>query len=699
MRPLSLLAVVCLAVAGVYGAAGPAASAQAAPSARGAGAAPASAPRMDFYVAPDGWDTWSGRLESPNAAHNDGPFATLEKARDTIRRLRAAGKVRGPVTVYLREGTYRLSKPFVLRPEDSGTAQAPVTYAAYPREEPVLSGGKPITGWRAGPGPLWSAPVPAAKAGKWYFRQLFVNGRRRPRARLPQEGAFPMAGTAVADWEDPLNKKAFRYRPGDVRNGLANPVDIEVVVLQHWMAAHLRLATVEEVTHTVTCTGPSWRPLMWSKGYYLDNVREGLTGLGQWYLDRPGGVLLYRPLGREDVANAEVVAPVIEQLVRLEGDPVAGRPVRYVTLRGLTLSHTQWNLPPEGFAHPQADIPLPAAIEAEGAHRCAIVACRFEHTGAWGLSLGRACQDNRVVGCTFEDIGAGGIRIGERENPADDRDEACRTLVSDNTLREGSVFALGSPAIWIGQSGGNRVCHNEVSGGWQWAVSVGWNWSYMPPNRSRDNIVEDNHLHHVGTGPLGAHSVVYALGVSPGTIIRRNRIHHSSGYAIALDASASGILVENNICHHMGQGGLHFNWYCLGNIVQNNIFAFGHDAQLTRYGDPPPGDDTNCNVVQRNLFYWKGGKLYNEEKWPNYRMVSDYNLYWDVDEQPVKFLTYPFREWQAKGLDQHSVIADPLFTDANNGDFLLQPASPALKLGFRAIDLKGVGPRKGSGTR
>ena len=61
------------------------------------------------------------------------------------------------------------------------------------------------------------------------------------------------------------------------------------------------------------------------------------------------------------------------------------------------------------------------------------------------------------------------------------------------------------------------------------------------------------------------------------------------GYGIALDASCSGVLVENNLVYHQGQGGVHFNWYCLGNIVQNNVFAFGRQGQMTRYGDPPPG--------------------------------------------------------------------------------------------------------------
>ena len=58
--------------------------------------------------------------------------------------------------------------------------------------------------------------------------------------------------------------------------------------------------------------------------------------------------------------------------------------------------------------------------------------------------------------------------------------------------------------------------------------------------------------------------------------------------------------------------------------------------------------------------------------------------------KPVQFLKYGFEEWKGKGLDQHSVIADPKFADAAKGDLALAADSPARKLGFKPIDLSGV---------
>ena len=55
---------------------------------------------------------------------------------------------------------------------------------------------------------------------------------------------------------------------------------------------------------------------------------------------------------------------------------------------------------------------------------------------------------------------------------------------------------------------------------------------------------------------------------------------------------------------------------------------------------------------------------------------------------------YSLGEWRAKGLGEHSIIADPQFVDRKNRNFALKPDSPAFELGFKPIDISAVGPRK-----
>lgn len=104
----------------------------------------AHAAAAEYFVAPAGNDAWSGTLKEPNAGTTDGPFATLQRARDEIRTLKATGPLGGPVTVWLRGGVYSVGQTIEFSSADSGTETAPITYAAFAGERPVISGGKTL---------------------------------------------------------------------------------------------------------------------------------------------------------------------------------------------------------------------------------------------------------------------------------------------------------------------------------------------------------------------------------------------------------------------------------------------------------------------------------------------------------------------------------------------------------------------------
>ena len=321
---------------------------------------------------------------------------------------------------------------------------------------------------------------------------------------------------------------------------------------------------------------------------------------------------------------------------------------------------------------------------------------------------------NALCRTEIHDLGAGGVKIGdysavqvegketgkESLRFRDLREVARDTVVADNVLRDCAKSYFGAVGVWVGQSSGNKIIHNDIGGTWQWGVSVGWNWGYGA-DFTRDNLVEFNHVHHIGS-LLGSHSSIYTLGIQPGTVIRHNLIHHGAGYGLGLDQATTGVLVENNLVHHQQAGGLHFNWDCLGNIIQNNIFALNggpKQGQWTRYGDAPRGEDTNCNVMMRNIVYWNDSRLWNEERWPNWRMILDFNLYFDASGKPLSLLGLPWEQWKTKSptigfvIDHHSLVADPQFVAPDKDDFRLKPDSPARTLGFREFDLGAVGSR------
>ena len=87
----------------------------------------------EFYVATDGRDANPGTFAKP--------FATLERARDEVRRVKDKALDEGRVTVYVRGGKYLRRKTFELTERDSGREAAPIIYRAYPGEQVHLIGG------------------------------------------------------------------------------------------------------------------------------------------------------------------------------------------------------------------------------------------------------------------------------------------------------------------------------------------------------------------------------------------------------------------------------------------------------------------------------------------------------------------------------------------------------------------------------
>ena len=106
----------------------------------------AVAHEADFYVSPAGSDKWSGTLAEPNALKTDGPFSSLARARDAVRTFKS--KRKSDVLVLIRGGTYSLKETIVFGLADSGVGEFMVTYAAYPKEKPVFSSSREITGWK-----------------------------------------------------------------------------------------------------------------------------------------------------------------------------------------------------------------------------------------------------------------------------------------------------------------------------------------------------------------------------------------------------------------------------------------------------------------------------------------------------------------------------------------------------------------------
>ncbi len=664
-------------------------------------AAASGAPKADLYVAPNGNDQWSGRLPSPNRSRTDGPLATPAAAQQAVRRMRAADTAPRTVTVMVRKGVYELAEPIVITPEESGTGGHPTVYAAYPGEKPVLSGGTRLSGWVSAGGKL-SVELPAVRSGGWKFEQLFVNGRRRYRPRLPKRSYYyiedearpsPAAGSKGFD--------RFVFRDGDIRADWKNRDEVDVLCFQSWTMARMRIADVNPTERTVRFVAPTIST-MWffalPKGgrYIVENVREALTEPGEWYLDTHTGVLDYLPKKGETLDNLDAWAPRLETLVEFRGNPEQRRWVRHVELRGLTFAHANWVCPREGSQAPQAEVHLSAAIRARGAVDCRLDACTVKHVGAYAIEFGEACKRASIENCTIVDMGAGGIRLGETVGRDDQDLQSGWHTVRNNLIAHGGRMHPAGIGVWIGASPYNLVAHNEICDLYYSGISVGWSWGYAP-SAAHHNTLEYNYIHHIGQGVLSDMGATYTLGAGGGSVQRFNHFHDIEsygygGWGIYFDEGTTGMLAENNLVYRCKSAGFHQH-YGRDNIVRNNIFALNREAQIMR----TRAEEHRSFTFERNIVYWATGQLL-ASNWSGGQYKLDNNLYWRTGGRPFDFAGRTWDDWRKEGNDRNSVIADPLFVAPDRNDFRLKPGSAASTVGFLPFDMLQAG-RIGRGSR
>ena len=657
---------------------------------------------LRLYVAPDGNDAWSGRRPTRKASTADGPFATVARVRDAIRELRKAQRgLPKPIEVCMAGGVYSLAEPLVLTHADSGTLDCPITYKARGREKPVLSGGTVITGWKAtkvNGHKAWVASLPDVKKGKWNFRQLFVNGQRRPRSRLPKQGLYNFASLVGATKKTPWSKGQvkMRFAEGHLSSKWHNLTDVEVIAHHLWSESRLPIKSIDDAKRTVEFDRRSVFKLSEDHRpepgrYYVENVFEALDTPGQWYLDRKKGLLYYLPKKGETLSKAEIVAPRLEQVVRIAGS-ADGHWAQHIHLEGLTIAHTEWTLPEgcAGFAQAAVSVRgftkgskgCPAAVTLERAEQCSVRACTIEHVGTYAIELERGCKHNAVVGNTLCDTGAGGVKLCHGSS---------HSTVTDNEIAHGGRLFPSCVGIWIGKSSFNTASHNHIHDLYYTGISVGWSWGYQVSS-AHHNTVEFNHIHNIGQGMLSDMGGIYTLGISPGTRLCHNLIHDVESYSyggwgLYTDEGSTGILLENNIVYRTKTGSFHQH-YGRDNIVRNNILAYSRIGQIQRSRQEPH----TSFILDRNIIFWTEGPLLHGN-WSDNHWRSDRNLFWNAAGAPIAFGELTFAEWRRFGHDRRSRIADPLFRAPEQGDFTLGKGSPALALGFQPIDLREVGPR------
>ena len=681
-----------------------------------------------FYVATNGNDQWTGTLPIPASSGKDGPFATLQRARNAIRELRTKG-YDGSFTVLVRGGVYHLEETLVLDTEDSGLQSNPFVVKAYDRETPVFSGARKVYGFQRHKNHIYKADLKGIIKDGYLPRQLFAGGKRQIMARYPNfEPLDPIGGGFMYAVGVPEkgSKRKIIYRAGEVIHWHGT-ADVEVFIFpgRNYGNCIRPLESIDPKGQIIVLAKDAIDEILPGNRFYFQNFAEALDSPGEWFYDRKTGMLYFWPPTPADLDS--VYIPVLKTLIEIRGKKLANRIYgnpSFITFEGFTLRDCDGN-----------------AFTLRGAKNSRIIRNNIHHAGGNGIEIIDG-MENTAVGNDIYDIGEAGIVIsgGDRTTLTPASHHAINNYIHDT-----GVFEKGGASGILCRGVGHVVSHNLIHSMPRVGIWLDGN----------DHLIEYNHIHHANRETQDSGLIYFGQvdWTKRGNVIRYNYLHDSGGYGryeptepfqspygtfgIYMDDWASGTHVYGNIIANTVNGAA-FVHSGRDNIIENNIIIEGgrlgqmiYSAwlpnnpvsqkhlpamfskvremvskypQLSSITDIRTGAKMSGNRFERNIVVYKDPEailygIYNDIDLAT--TVSDFNV---IDHNGMP-LTIPFmktsadRQWAAwknKGFDRHSLIADPMFTDSSNGDYSLRPDSPAWKLGFNPIPFEKIGPYKDS---
>ncbi len=433
--------------------------------------------KADFFVSTKGNDSWSGTLDVPNQAGTDGPFATVQRAQKAVRALKIAtflpkkpaldkryigsphpfgtGK---DILILIREGVYSLDSTLHFNALDGGErieTELPtgafeyhqlkdyfVTYASYPGEHAVLSGGERITGWKKSSGAKWQVQLENQEV-----KELFANGRRQMLARTPNQGYFYTDG-------QPTDPGSFSFRPGDLK-AWKNLTSNRITMTVRWGAVHTSLTKIDEKKHKAYLKDPDEGLLNVPPKYYVENLEALLDTTGEWFFDQKTKVLTYiADKEIDNPNNAIVLSPGTAGLVRAEG--TREKPLRNLRLFNLTFSTTA---PGDR-----------STLDFSYAKNCEVIGNTIENVSQSAIYFGLGSYHNLIDQNIIQNITGSGIAVYGSPIP-----EQWSDLVSDNSITRNEIANLRPAMVGIRTANAMRttIAHNYVTNTGSYGITVG----------------------------------------------------------------------------------------------------------------------------------------------------------------------------------------------------------------------------------
>ncbi len=538
-------------------------------------------PGERFYVGPGGSDSNSGTRSQP--------FASLERAREEVRKINRSGqRPKGGVEIVIGGGVYKRWQTFALEAQDSGTPESPVCYRAAEGETPVFTGAVALRSFEAVRDPEVLARIPAAAragvvrvdlkaagvtniwplvmggfaSGRGFkshpIMELYFNGRPMSLARGPNTGWYK-----VAEVLEPEKEKAFGHvmsKVGHFRYAGDGPSrwagESEMLLYGYWFFdwadSYEKVEAVDPEKREIRLAPPyhgyGYRA---GQGFYGLNALCDLDAPGEWCLDRARGQIYFIPPGEVRGATVELSAAPFA-MVQFSN-------VAHVRMEGLTF-----------------EMGCTDAINVSGGERCAFDGCTVRRFAGDGITISGG-REHVIRSCDIHTLGRGGVVLsgGDRRTLA-----PARHLVENCHIYDLSrIDHTYTPAV-LCSGVGQRIRHNWLHDIPSSALRVGGN----------DHVIEFNEINRVVLESDDQGGVdMWGDPMALGNVYRWNFFHHIGNWrdpekapdcgqaGIRLDDAICGVQIRSNVFYRCGAGKLGFGAIQIhggkDNVVDANLFA------------------------------------------------------------------------------------------------------------------------------
>jgi hypothetical protein len=590
---------------------------------------------IEFFVSAAGDDQ--------NKGSSHAPFASIHRAQQAARAARA------PVIVTLREGTYYQDKALSFSPEDSGSAEGPVVYRAYPGETVTLSGGVRLScDWQPYQNGIMMCKPDRAATGIRPFEQLFVNGKRQIRARYPNydntdpknfTGYIRAAGglpdglsSPNPDTSDDMSfssdaPRGVRFDPATfTKKHWKNPENAVIHIYQamYWGNLQWKINAIDEKQQILWFgqggqqMGAKWHEdpcrVNQHSFFFVENVFEELDAPGEWYFDNDTSTLFYMPPIDVDLNSAIVEVPVLQRLVEFKG--TQENPVQHITMQGLRFAHTTATFlePYEVPSLSDWAIHRGGTVFLQGARHCTIKECFFNAVGGNAVFMNEHNRDNVITACKFTESGDSAICfVGSLERTVGtQRSFPYECAATNNLIHDCGVFGKQVAGVYISRAKRIRVAHNEIYNMPRAGICIGdgtWGGHLVEFNRMYDTCRETgdhgplnawgrdkywcNTQSHLPYTTHRSHDAgLVKIDAMEPVVLRNNFFKETAGWGLDLDDGASNYEIYNNLCVGVSMK-LREGAY---RTIYNNIWVNGANSPCFHVGN-----DDNHDRYFRNI--------------------------------------------------------------------------------------------------